>query len=167
MSNQLYGPDGNPIPQDEEHTSTEQQNPQKDPKQPDTEPKDIPYPLQQPINIYANTHDFRSLPVNRGPLEFAALASGIVSIFMIGYTNYYTLFLMFAAGLSAILLGHLSLKSNKNSGRMPIAAMVMGALSVFIFLLTIACMIFLVNHPEFLEQLLQIQDQPIDIRDLL
>ena len=32
---------------------------------------------------------------------------------------------------------------------------------------SVACMIFLVNHPEFLEQLLQIQDQPIDIRDLL
>lgn len=177
MSNQLYGPDGNPIPPEDEHTSPQTNNPQEAQQKSPSDHNDIPYPLRQPVHseesmsladLYEKTHDYRLLPVTRGPLEYLSLGCGIVSIFMIGYTNFYTLFLMFAAGLSAILLGSLSLSNDhKNVGRMPIVALVMGFTGIALFILTIVTMMFLVNHPDILEQVLETSNQPVDIRDLL
>lgn len=169
MSNLIYGPDGNPIPQEEEHTSPESKNSKKEEKTP------IPYGKHYTSSHVPENPIPQYNPYKRGPLEIAALVSGFVAIFMVGYTNYYTIFLMFAAGLAAVVLSILSKKKNGRFTGMTRAALIMGIIGLVMFFMTIFVMIYMVNHPEVLEQYVelyeqmyeQLTNQPSNIRNYL
>ncbi len=186
MSNQIYGPDGNPIPQENEDTSSQPAQAKEEQKQNPSQKEPIPYPLpqahkvphrepsQNPYSELSRQSAPLYTPPHKGATEICALASGIVAIFMIGYSNYYTVFIMFAASLCAIILGSLSIKNNGKSSRLSIAAIIMGIVGLIMFLMTVAAILILVSDPDMMDQFMEfskelydhVPDQPIDIRDL-
>lgn len=186
MSNLIYGPDGNPIPQENEDTSSQPAQAKEEPKQNSTQKESIPYPLpqshkashkepyQNPYGDLSHEPDSLYTPPHKGPMEICALASGIVAMFMIGYSNYYTVFIMFAASLCAIILGSLSIKNNGRSSSLPIAAIIMGIIGLLMFLMTVIAILILVSNPDIMDQFMElckelygnVPNQPIDIQDL-
>ena len=176
MSNLIYDPDGNPIPQEKEDTPSEQQQEKTEEQQQAPSPKiDIPYPLfvSQFHEEYSEPDIQPQLPFIRNSLEAAALISGIVSILMIFYPTYQTLFVMFGAGLAAVILAALSYKGYAKNRKVCAIALTLGALGVFLFLYEMINMIIIAGNPKILDYYLELYeetyglpDSPINIQDL-
>ncbi len=184
MSNLIYGPDGNPIPQENEGTASQQQTPEEEKNEPekkkaapqDSFPKgDIPYPLfvSQFHDHYPDPVPLPQLPFIRNSLEAAALISGIVSFLMLFFHSYHTLFIMFGTGLAAIILAALSYQGYQRNRKVCVIALSLGFIGIFMFLLEVFRMMIIVGNPDFLkkfldlyEQVYGIPDSPMNFQDL-
>ncbi len=179
MSNLIYGPDGNPIPQEEEHTSPTPSRPGEEKEKGASSLHHIPYPMHNLYRMDLDNIDMDDTPPPPEPfikntMELVALICGIVSLLMLFVSSYYGIFLMFAAGLSAVILGLLCSHADCETRRVRVLAMIMGFSGVLLFIFQIISIIIMTNNPELMHQLQELYqqvygtgtEQPGNLRDL-
>lgn len=174
MSNLIYGPDGNPIPQENEHTSPKPSQPQEKKETPAPSQNKIPYPLYGSYRFDMDDTPPPPEPFIKNTMELVAFICGIVSILMLFVPSYYGVFFMFAAGLSAVILGMMCCHADSESRRVRVAAMLMGFTSVLMFIFQMISIIIMTNNPDLLNQFQELYqqvygtstEQPVNLQDL-